>query len=94
MPPMPAGVAAPVAGTRSITLDRKSRAASVTALDRLMAARSKPQQHMALAAAWLASIAVVLLLAWAAYAWRVEVMAVWPPSIRLYSMLGLAFPNR
>jgi predicted Zn finger-like uncharacterized protein len=39
--------------------------------------------------AWVASVAVLLLLAWAAYTWRSEVMDAWPPSQRLYAALGL-----
>jgi hypothetical protein len=35
------------------------------------------------------SIAVLIALGWAAYAWRAEVMLAWPPSQRLFAALGL-----
>lgn len=66
----------------------------LTALDRL-AQRAPPRSSggAALRAAWAASIVVVLGLLWTAYAWRADVMADWPPSVRLYSLLGLAAPR-
>ena len=41
------------------------------------------------AAAWLLSLALLGGAAFAAWHWRAEVMAAWPPSIRLYAALGL-----
>lgn len=41
---------------------------------------------------WIVSLVVLALLAWAAYAWRGEVMTVWPPSARAYSAIGLVAP--
>jgi predicted Zn finger-like uncharacterized protein len=38
---------------------------------------------------WVASIVIWGLVVWAAYAYRAEVMAAWPPSQRLYAALGL-----
>jgi len=38
---------------------------------------------------WVASIVIWALVVWAAYAYRAEVMAAWPPSQRLYAALGL-----
>jgi predicted Zn finger-like uncharacterized protein len=46
--------------------------------------------NVALRIAWAASVVVVLLLGWAAYAERTVIMQAWPPSIRLYAALGLA----
>jgi len=46
--------------------------------------------NMALRVAWAASVVVVLLLGWGAYAERTMIMQAWPPSIRLYAALGLA----
>jgi hypothetical protein len=43
----------------------------------------------ALIAAWAVSIALVVGMAWAAVAWRGEVMHAWPPSERIYAALGL-----
>lgn len=39
--------------------------------------------------AWAISILILALLAWAAFAFRGVVMGAWPPSTRLYAMLGL-----
>ncbi len=39
--------------------------------------------------AWLASVALLILLGAAAYVWRAEVQAAWPPSQRAYAALGL-----
>jgi predicted Zn finger-like uncharacterized protein len=47
------------------------------------------RRNMALRIAWAASVVVVLLLAWGAYAERTVIMQAWPPSIRLYAALGL-----
>jgi predicted Zn finger-like uncharacterized protein len=48
-----------------------------------------PRPNMAPRIAWAASVAVVLLLGWGAYAERTMIMQIWPPSIRLYAALGL-----
>ena len=40
--------------------------------------------------AWLASLVLLIALIAAAYAWRGSIMAAWPPSERLYAVLGLA----
>ena len=45
--------------------------------------------NMALRIAWAASVVVVLLLGWGAYAERTTIMQIWPPSIRLYAAFGL-----
>jgi predicted Zn finger-like uncharacterized protein len=47
------------------------------------------RRNMALRIAWAASVVVVLLLGWGAYAERTVIMQAWPPSIRLYTALGL-----
>lgn len=39
--------------------------------------------------AWAASVLILVLLAWAAYGWRAEIMHAWPASERLYGALGL-----
>ncbi|HET6182532.1 MAG TPA: zinc-ribbon domain-containing protein [Acetobacteraceae bacterium] len=45
--------------------------------------------RMALALAWIGSVAVVLLALWAAFAWRAEIMHAWPPSARAYAAFGI-----
>jgi predicted Zn finger-like uncharacterized protein len=53
-------------------------------------ARDAARGGMGVALAWLLSLAILLAAAAALYAWRVPVMAAWPPAIRLYAALGLA----
>ena len=45
---------------------------------------------MPLRVAWIATVLALLLLAAAAYVWRVELMHAWPASQRLYNALGIA----
>lgn len=40
-------------------------------------------------AAWIASLLALVGLGWAGFAWRVDIMAMWAPSKRLYALLGL-----
>lgn len=54
----------------------------------------RPTQSQLLLAAWVLSIAVLLLAGWAAVAWRDGIMRAWPPSERAYAALGLAGPAR
>ena len=52
----------------------------------------EPQRRQGTALAWLgwlASVAVIGLLLWAGYQYREGVMHAWPPSQRLYTLLGL-----
>jgi predicted Zn finger-like uncharacterized protein len=61
----------------------------LTAMDRL--AQAAPTRGGgALRAAWAASIVLLLVLGWAFFAWRGDLVHAWPASIRLYSALGLA----
>ena len=43
-------------------------------------------------AGWVLSLVLLGCLAWAAYAWRADVMRQWPPSQRLYAAFGLTGP--
>lgn len=64
-----------------------------TAMDRLASSRAEARRRpLLLLLAWAASIAVLLGLCGAGYAWRAELVQVWPPSARVYSALGL-MPN-
>ncbi len=40
--------------------------------------------------AWAASVLVIVLIGWAAFTWRGDIIQAWPPSERLYAVLGLA----
>ena len=65
-------------------------AAPLTAMERLAReSPSLPRRPKGLAAAWAASLVVLLLLGWGFVAWRGDVMQAWPPSARLYDLLGL-----
>jgi predicted Zn finger-like uncharacterized protein len=67
----------------------------LTAMHRLaQTAPARSRGGGALRAAWAGSILLVLVLGWAFFAWRADVMQGWPASIRLYSALGLATPAR
>jgi len=86
-PPPPPVVQNPVQTRRTVDL-------GPTAIDRLMATpQKKSHGGLALGLAWLFSIVLVAALLAAAYVERATVMAVWPPSVRLYAALGLAGPT-
>jgi predicted Zn finger-like uncharacterized protein len=66
-----------------------------SAMDRLALYSSRPSSRLRLRLAWLASLAVLAVLAWAAYAWRAEIVAAWPPSGRMYAIFGVQpLPDR
>jgi len=48
-----------------------------------------PLDRLALAGGWIGLVAVVLVIGWAALAYRQEIASVWPQSSSLYSALGL-----
>ncbi len=54
----------------------------------------RPGERRLLLAAWVLSIAVLVLAGWAAVTWRDGIMRAWPPSERAYVALGLAGPAR
>lgn len=63
----------------------------LTAMDRLASQPAQvPRASNRLPAAWAASVALLLLLAWGAVTWRADLMHAWPPSTRLYGAFGLA----
>ena len=55
----------------------------------LVIAPATRREATLLRAAWAASVLILVLLAWAAYGWRAEIMHAWPASERLYAALGL-----
>jgi hypothetical protein len=58
-------------------------------MDRLALKSVQPSSHLPLRLAWLASLAALAFLGWAAYAWRAEIVAAWPPSARMYATFGV-----
>ena len=61
----------------------------VTAMDRLAAQTTARRGGAALRMTWAASLLLLVGGLVAAFVWRGEVMLMWPPSTRLYAMLGL-----
>lgn len=60
-----------------------------SAMDRLALHSVRPSSRLPLRVAWLASLAVLAFLGWAAYAWRADIVAAWPPSARMYAAFGV-----
>lgn len=60
-----------------------------SAMDRLAAHPALPPPSTPLTLAWVASIALLVLVAGAVFTWRSQIVAVWPPSARGYAVLGL-----
>jgi hypothetical protein len=63
--------------------------APLTAMDRLAAHPASTHTSLQLRAAWVASLVLLVLAAGAAYGWRSQIVAVWPPSARAYALFGL-----
>ena len=61
----------------------------VTAMDRLAAQTTARRGGAALRGAWAASLLLLVGGLVAAFVWRAELMLLWPPSTRLYAILGL-----
>ena len=57
--------------------------------DRLGLAPGSPPDRFALAA-WVVTLALLVAAAYACFIWRADIMAAWPPSQRLFALLGLA----
>jgi predicted Zn finger-like uncharacterized protein len=60
-----------------------------SAMERLAAQAPWPQPSTRLRLAWAASLVLLVLAAGAAYAWRGQIVAEWPPSARAYALFGL-----
>jgi len=78
--------------------DRESRAATLQRLAERKrnlgpAVRPGPGTPAAAWLGWVGTIVLLGVLAWSGYAYRTEVMHVWPPSQRLYSLLGVPAPR-
>jgi hypothetical protein len=58
-------------------------------MDRLAAHAPPPPPSTRLRLAWAASILLLALLVGAAFAWRGQIVAAWPPSSRAYAAFGL-----
>lgn len=60
-----------------------------SAMDRLVQPPTRSSSLVRLRLAWLASVVLLVLLAWGAYAWRAQIVTAWPPSARLYAAFGM-----
>jgi hypothetical protein len=84
----------PIAPTEPLRVTPGSRTvearldAAPTAMDRL-AADSRPRRQRGLFAAWIASVALLLLMLGAGAIWRDVLTRTWPASERLYAWVGL-----
>jgi predicted Zn finger-like uncharacterized protein len=60
-----------------------------SAMDRLSANPARTPSRLPLRLAWAASVLVLVVVVWAAFAWRADIAAAWPPSGRVYALFGL-----
>ncbi len=91
----PAGPAAPPAPPLDSPAAAEASPRPPSAMDRLALQATRPSSRLQLRLAWLASLAVLAFLGWAAYAWRAEIVAAWPPSGRIYAIFGMQpLPDR
>ena len=81
-PPAPAAVTDGAAAQIETT-------ARPSAMERLAAHATWPRPSTQLRLAWAASLVLLVLAAGAAYAWRGQIVAEWPPSARAYALFGL-----
>lgn len=58
-------------------------------MDRLAAQPARRRTSARLRLAWAASILLLLAAVAAAYVWRAEIIASWPPSARAYALFGV-----
>lgn len=59
-----------------------------SAMDRLAANPARTPSRLPLRLAWAASVVVLVLAFWAAFAWRADIAATWPPSGRVFALFG------
>jgi predicted Zn finger-like uncharacterized protein len=97
-PPRPAAWDVPERVTTSAPLAEPDAGASLPRRSKVLLTEPAPEatayrprrRDAAPLLAWLASLALLLVLLAAAYTWRDRIMTAWPPSERLYAALGLA----
>ena len=89
--PPPADPALPVpdAPAPETPANRTAATRHQSAMDRLVAQSTRPQSSTHLRLAWVASLVLLVLAAGAAYTWRAQIIAAWPPSAHAYAAVGL-----
>jgi predicted Zn finger-like uncharacterized protein len=75
-------------GSPPVVVEAAPRPSS--AMDRLALQSAPPSSRLPLRLAWLASLALLAVLGWAAYARRAEIVDLWPPSARIYAVFGIS----
>ena len=60
-----------------------------SAMERLAVHAAWPRPSTRLRLAWAGSVVLLVLAAGAAYAWRDQIVAEWPPSAHAYALFGL-----
>ena len=91
-PPPGSGASTATASLQGSADDTASFAAAPprsSAMDRLALPSARPPSRFRLRLAWLLSLALLGLLGWAAYEWRTQIVAAWPPSARVYAAFGM-----
>ena len=98
-PPLPQPEPRPVVRERIADLPRAPANPPPLAIDRITdssygvpetaVAPAAPRRRTGVWVGWIVSIVIWALVVWAAYHYRADIMAAWPPSQRLYAALGL-----
>jgi predicted Zn finger-like uncharacterized protein len=88
-PPADPALPVPEAHVPETPANRIAAAPRQSAMDRLVAQSTRPQSSTHLRLAWVASLVLLVLAAGAAYTWRAQIIAAWPPSAHAYAALGL-----
>jgi hypothetical protein len=78
-----------IAALRVSPADSSTAPRQLTAMERLAAHPAWPASRLPLRLSWAASLALIVFLGWAAYAWRAQVIDAWPPSARMYAAFGV-----
>jgi predicted Zn finger-like uncharacterized protein len=88
LPPPPAPDLTPAPGAE-FPAPRMVAKPRLSAMDRLAAHPAFPRPSIRLRMAWAGSFVLLALMIGAAYVWRSEIVAAWPPSARAYAVFGL-----
>jgi predicted Zn finger-like uncharacterized protein len=65
-----------------------------SAMDRLASHPATTRSRLPLRLAWAASFLLLVAAAFSAYAWRSEIVEMWPPSARMFAAFGMTAGSR
>jgi predicted Zn finger-like uncharacterized protein len=88
----PVAITAPQAPVGDATPIAEPSPRPSSAMDRLAVQSAPPPSRLQLRLAWFASLVLIALFCIAAYAWRADIVEVWPPSARMYAAFGMRPP--